>query len=111
MRLPGEVGEGMAAMAAMLTRNITVSITDITAIIRTGTKGTGTRGTGRGTGIKGTGIKGTAGTDMPVATRRRSLTGTGTSPQGLGAGSQAIIRASGCARRRRRTALFAYQVG
>ena len=98
MRLPGEAGGGTAAM---LMRVVTPTITDITAITHiTGIKG-----------ITGTGITGTADTArMPAATRRRSLTGTGTSPQGLGAGSQAIIRASGCARRREQRPCSPYRM-
>ena len=70
----------------MLMPAVTLTITAITHI----------------TAIMVTGIKGTA--RMAAATRRRSLTGAGTSLQGLAAGSQAIIRASGCAPRRERTA-------
>jgi hypothetical protein len=100
MRLPGEVGEGTADT---LTPVDTFPITDITAITRT--TGTATKGTD----TKGTGSKRTAGTaDMPAATRRRSLTGSGANPQGLAADSQAIIRASGCAPRRERTADVAF---
>jgi hypothetical protein len=105
MRLPGEVGEGTADT---LTPVDTFPITDITAI--TCTTGTATKETDtKETATKGTGSKRTAGTaDMPAATRRRSLTGSGANPQGLAADSQAIIRASGCAPRREQTADVAF---
>jgi hypothetical protein len=92
-------------MAAMLMRAVTLTITHTTA----GTRIAAITVAGithitaiTVTGIMGTGIMGTA--PMAAATRRRSLTGAGTSLQGLAAGSQAIIRASGCVRRRERTA-------